>query len=288
MLGAIIGDVIGSYYEGNSTKKYDFPLFTEISRVTDDSVLTAAVAETILSSGSAAEVKDYSHQLRTWGRRYPRAGYGGNFILWLSEERMGPYNSWGNGSAMRVSPVGWAFDEEKEVLRQAELSAMPTHNHFEGIKGAQAVALAVYLARKGESKTMIREVISRTFDYNLYRSWGEIQPDYDFEISCQKSVPEAIIAFLDSDDFEGALRNAISLGGDADTQAAIAGAIAEAFYSGIPEKFMSFVLPRMPGDILKITLSFAEGYLPEKTKQALKEEACFRSEEKPQDCRRRI
>jgi len=276
MLGAIIGDVIGSYYEGNATKSRDFPLFIETSRVTDDSVLTLAVAETILSSGSAAELMDYSKNLRTWGRRYPQAGYGGNFLRWLADGRMGPYNSWGNGSAMRVSPVGWAFEEEQEVLRQAELSALPTHNHAEGVKGAQAVALAVYLARKGKSKTVIREVVSRTFDYNLYRSWEDIQPDYKFEISCQKSVPEAIIAFLDSEDFEGTLRNAISLGGDADTQAAIACSIAEAFYDGIPEKFTAFVLPRLPGDILETTLAFAERYLPKKTTLALREESKLR------------
>jgi len=270
MLGAIIGDVIGSYYEGNSTKDFNFPLFTEKSRVTDDSVLTTAVAETILTRGTATESEDYSEHLRGWGRRYPRAGYGGNFNRWLRNKEMGPYNSWGNGSAMRVSPVGWAFEEESEILRQAELSALPTHNHREGIKGAQAVALAVFLARKGESRTMIREVISRTFDYNLSRNWKEIQPSYNFEISCQKSVPEALIAFLDSNSFEGAIRNAIALGGDADTQAAIAGAVAEAFYGEIPDKFMDFVIPRIPGDIMRITINFTENYLPEKTKQQLK------------------
>ncbi|MCK5735353.1 MAG: ADP-ribosylglycohydrolase family protein, partial [Spirochaetaceae bacterium] len=281
MLGAIIGDVIGSYYEGNSTKDRNFPLFTEISRVTDDSVLTIAVAETILASGTSSGIENYSTHLRVWGERYPQAGYGGRFIQWLEDKSIGAYNSWGNGSAMRVSPAGWAFEEESEVLRQSELSASATHNHPEGIKGAQAVALAVYLARKGESKTMIREVISRTFSYNLHRSWKEIQPDYDFEVSCQKSVPEAIIAFLDSKDFEGALRNAIALGGDADTQAAIAGSIAEAFYGGIPDKFLAFVLPRLPGDILNTTLLFARRFLPMETVEALERESDLRSPDLP-------
>ena len=281
MLGAIIGDVIGSYYEGNSSKDYGFPLFTEISRITDDSVLTSAVAETILTRGAAARVGDYSKYLGIWGRRYPQAGYGGSFMKWLSDMERSPYNSWGNGSAMRVSPVGWAFENEEEVLRQAGLSASATHNHPEGIKGAQAVALAIFLARKGESKATVRDVISRTFNYDLHRSWKDIQPDYGFEISCQKSVPEAIIAFLDSRGFEGAIRNAVSLGGDADTQAAIAGAIAEAFYDGVPEKFTAFVLPRIPGDILETALGFAIKYLPEKSKQALKEESDFRSADNP-------
>lgn len=276
MLGAIIGDIIGSWYEQNGTKDWDFPLFVDLSRVTDDSILSVATAETITRYGERAEIGQYAKELRKWGRRYPEAGYGGSFIKWLSDPAMGPYNSWGNGSAMRVSPVGWAFKDETSVLAQAAFSASPTHNHPEGIKGAQAVALSIYMARQGASKEEIRDELSQRFDYDLARSIEDIRPDYRFEISCQKSVPESIIAFLDSVDFESAIRNAISLGGDADTQAAIAGSIAEAFYGSIPEKFLAFALPRLPMDVLTAAMNFAEKYLPESTGSVLEEELSLR------------
>ena len=272
MLGAVIGDVIGSSYEGFPVKDKNFTLYTETARVTDDSVLTAAVAEAVLLSETEPDKENYSASLRRWANRYPDAGFGGSFYKWFNTPGMGAYNSWGNGSAMRVSPVGWAFDGKDAVFRQAELSALPTHNHPEGIKGAQATAYAVYLARTGADKNEIREKISSDFDYNLYRSWKDIQPDYGFEISCQKSVPEALISFLDSDDFEDAIRNAIALGGDADTQAAIAGAVAEAYYREIPNDIMAFVTVRFPDDLLDTAIAFSEKYLSDKTADALKRE----------------
>ncbi len=261
MLGAIAGDVLGSVYEAQSTKDKDFRLFHELGRPTDDSVLSAAIAEAILEADGSPTRADYARVIRQYGRRYPDAGYGGSFRGWMNDARRGPYNSWGNGSAMRSSAVGWAFGTVEEVLSQAELSAAPTHNHPEGIKGAQAVALAVYLARNGATKDGIREAIERRFGYDLSRTVDSIRPGYTFEVSCQASVPEAIIAFLDSTDFEDALRNAISLGGDADTQACIAGAIAEAFYGGVPPRVLAWVLPRIEAGLLDTLSRFAARWL---------------------------
>ncbi|MDF1561624.1 MAG: ADP-ribosylglycohydrolase family protein [Deltaproteobacteria bacterium] len=228
MLGAIAGDVVGSIHEHARTKTRDFPLFVEACTFTDDTVLTVAVARAILE-GTA-----YRDEVLRLGREHPGAGYGGSFRRWLREEDPQPYGSWGNGSAMRVSPVGLAFTDEASVLREAEKSAAITHDHPEGIKGAQAVALAVFLARQGASKEEIRLRISGDFGHDLTRSVDEIRPGYRFDVSCQGSVPEAILSFLEADDLEGTLRNAISLGGDADTLAAIAGGIAEAFWGGLP------------------------------------------------------
>lgn len=270
MIGAIIGDLIGSFYEGQKAESKDFPLYNEVSRITDDSVLTTAVADAILNGSG------YEEKLRSYGNKYPRAGFGGGFRRWLSNEKSGPYNSWGNGSAMRVSPVGWAYNSVEDVLREAEKTAAPTHNHPEGIKGAQAAALAVFLARSGSSKDEIRQQISATFNYDLSRTIKEIIPDYRFEISCQKSVPEAIIAFLDSNDFEDSLRNAIILGGDADTQAAIACSIAEAFYEEIPEKILKYVFPRIPMDILQICQSFSDKYLGKEKSRLVSNEIAMR------------
>ncbi|HEX8904586.1 MAG TPA: ADP-ribosylglycohydrolase family protein, partial [Longimicrobiaceae bacterium] len=230
MIGAIAGDVIGSVYEQNPAGGPGFrPLVAARACFTDDTVLTVATADAILRGG------DYAAAYRAWGNRHPRAGYGGAFRSWLTVPGAGPYNSWGNGSAMRVSPVGWAFDSEDEVLREAARSAAVTHDHPEGIKGAQAVALALFLARGGATKEEIRREIAARFGYDLSRTVEGIRPGYGFHVSCMKSVPEALVAFLDSDDAEHAIRLAVSLGGDADTQAAIAGSVAEAFYGGIPE-----------------------------------------------------
>jgi len=255
MLGAITGDVIGSFYENNKVKTTDFPLLRDISRITDDTVMTCAVADALISE--KIDGSDFASFMKLWGKRYPNAGYGGYFKRWLGSPHPQPYNSWGNGSAMRVSAIGWAAATEEECLLLAEASAVCTHNHPEGIKGAQAVALAVFLARQGSNKEEIRQKISEHFGYNLERTIEDIRPEYDFEISCQASVPESILAFLDAENFEQAIRNAISLGGDADTQAAIAGAIAEAFWGSVPPKFRAMVIPRLPGDILDIIDRFS-------------------------------
>lgn len=254
MLGAIVGDVSGSVYESDPIKSTDFPLFTPGSRFTDDTVLTVATADAILRG------TDYAGSYRSWGRRYPDAGYGGTFIRWLFKDGMGPYNSWGNGSAMRVSPIGWAFLGEDEVLRDAEASACVTHDHPEGIRGAQAVALAVHLARVGRSKEAIREEVTARFGYDLARTIESIRPTYGFDVSCQGSVPEAIIAFLDTGSFEEAVRAAVSLGGDADTQAAIAGSIAEAFYGGVPMEISEEVLRRIPEEMAAVCVEFTNTF----------------------------
>jgi ADP-ribosylglycohydrolase len=229
MLGAIIGDIIGSVYEWNPVKSHNFPLFSPQARFTDDTVLTVAVADAILHR------KDYARTIWEYGRRYPQAGYGASFAQWLRSGDLQPYGSFGNGSAMRVSPVGFAFDSQDRVLSEAARTAQITHNHPEGIKGAQATALAIWMARQGESKPEIKKQIETRFDYNLSRTLDEIRPHYSFDVSCQGSVPESIIAFLESEDYEDAVRNAISLGGDSDTMACIAGGIAQAFYRDIPK-----------------------------------------------------
>jgi ADP-ribosylglycohydrolase len=199
--------------------------------------------------------------MKALGRKYPRAGYGSNFLSWLFEDEIKPYQSWGNGSAMRVSPIGFYFNTEEEVLREAKASAEVSHNHPEGIKGAQSVALAILLARHGADKEHIRARIMADYGYNLELGIEEIRPAYRFDVSCQGSVPQALIAFLDSSDFESAIRLAVSLGGDADTQACISGAIAEAFYGGVPEEIQLEVRTRLPVDLLEILQDF-EGRPP--------------------------
>ena len=245
MLGAIAGDVIGSVYEGNPIKTTDFPLFGRKASYTDDTVLTIAIAYSIL------EGVDYAISLKNFGRKYS-AGYGANFYNWLHSSSNDPYNSWGNGSAMRVSPVGFAFNSIDEVLKEAQKSAEVTHNHPEGIKGAQATALSIYMARMGESKERIKHEISARFTYDLNRTLDEIRPTYYFRIACHESVPESIIAFIESEDFEEATRNAVSLGGDADTMACIAGGIAQAFYKKIPQEIVSEAKKRIPEELLEI------------------------------------
>ncbi len=254
MIGAIAGDIIGSVYEHRPIKTKEFPLFHPRCRFTDDSVLTVAVADSILTG------RHYVESVRTIGRRYPDAGYGGAFFAWLQGDDPRPYNSWGNGAAMRVSPVGFAFDSEEEVLRHARLTAEISHNHPEGIKGAQATALAVFLARTGSRKAQIRERISREFGFDLQRSVDEIRPSYAFDVSCQGTVPEAIVAFLESTSYEDAVRNAISLGGDSDTLACITGGIAEAFYSGVPEEIRAKVQACLTPDLWEVTEAFCQKY----------------------------
>jgi ADP-ribosylglycohydrolase len=254
MLGAIAGDVIGSTYEARPVKTADFELFPPGGRFTDDTVLTVATAEALLGDG------DYAGAYRRYGRAYPNAGYGGSFYHWLLSEDAGPYNSWGNGAAMRVSPVGFALDTVDDVLAEAARSAAVTHNHPEGIQGAQATALAVFLARFGADKTSIKSAIEERFGYDLARSLDTIRPIYDFDVSCQGSVPESLIAFLESTDYESAVRNAVSLGGDADTMACIAGGIAQAFYGTVPEQIAREVRSRLPAGFLDVLGRFESRY----------------------------
>ena len=235
MYGAILGDIIGSPFEfdrGDKTKEFD--LFTKGCDFTDDSVMTIAVGEAILAVGPEATVKEIEEAVVTnmqdWGKRYPYAGYGGRFRYWLRERNPKPYGSYGNGSAMRVSAVGWLYDSLERTREVARATANVTHNHPEGIKGAEATASAIYMARNESSKEEIKEYIEREFHYNLDRTLDEIRPGYHMDETCQRTVPEAIIAFLESKDFEDAIRNAVSLGGDTDTLGAITGSIAEAFY----------------------------------------------------------
>lgn len=232
MIGAIAGDIIGSAYEGSGRKSKEFSLF-DGCRFTDDTVLTLAVAHKLLRGGSYAEVfQDFFHA-------YPTAGYGKSFIRWARCRSQSPYGSFGNGSAMRVSPIGFAFDTIGDVMSQAKASAEVTHNHPEGIRGAQAVAAAVFLARTGKSKVEIKRYVEAEFGYELDGRLDDIRKSYSFDISCQGSVPQSIVAFLESVDYEDAVRNAVSLGGDADTMACIAGGIAEAFYGGVPDEIAS-------------------------------------------------
>jgi ADP-ribosylglycohydrolase len=250
MLGAIAGDIVGSVYENFRTKKKDFSLFTPFSTFTDDSVLTIAVADAILSS------RDYGQVIKSYARKYPMRGYGAGFLRWMVTPGNRPYNSFGNGSAMRVGPVAHAFSSEDVVLLEAKRTAECTHNHPEGIKGAEATALAVFMARSGSDKQLIREAIENRFGYNLSRTVDDIRPTYQIDLTCQGSVPEAIIAFLDSTSFEDALRNAVSLGGDADTQACIAGAIAEAHYRIIPPEFFQQIKKKLSRALWQKTIEF--------------------------------
>lgn len=254
MFGAIAGDIIGSRFERGKFKSMEFELFTPASTFTDDTVLTVAVADCILHG------LDYAKTVRRYGRSYPLAGYGGTFKKWMYGFVSGPYNSWGNGSAMRVSPIGWAFHDENEVLEQAKRSAEITHNHPEGIKGAQAVAWAVWAARQGASKSEIKETIEHIFGYDLSFTLDEIRPTYEFDVSCQGSVPQAIAAFLESDGFENAIRLAISIGGDCDTIASIAGAIAETYYKTVPAGIVAELEARLPEPFYRIVGEFYEKY----------------------------
>jgi len=254
MIGSIAGDIIGSIYEWNNIKTTDFPLFSSDNFFTDDTVLTVAVADCILHGHR------YADKLREYTLDYPGRGYGGSFLAWAHEIDGRPYNSWGNGSAMRVSPVGFAFNELGDVLEEARRTAVVTHNHSEGIKGAQAVAAAIFLARSGETKKEIKAYIERTFQYDLSQPLDSIRSHYQFDVSCQGSVPQAIIAFLESSDYEDALRKAISIGGDSDTIACITGGIAQGFYSRvsdfIKEKVTEILDPKLNG----ITAEFSKKF----------------------------
>ena len=250
LLGAVCGDIVGSYYEGCSTKDYDFRLFTPYSRFTDDTVCSIGIADALIHDDP------FEGRLQYWCRKYPRAGYGGMFRRWIYSDTMEPYNSWGNGSAMRVSAVGAYGNSLEEVMELAKKSAEVTHNHSEGIKGAQATAAAIYLALTGQSKSEIKSFIEERFGYDLSRSYDDIKRAYGFDVSCQGSVPESITAFLESEDYESAIRKAIALGGDADTMAAITGGIAAAFYGEIPDNILKECWDRLPEEMREIIEKF--------------------------------
>ena len=260
MYGAILGDIIGSPYEfdrGEKTK--DFPLFPPHARFTDDTVMTIAVAEALISAGAGASEEnvktDVVRHMQHWGRHYPRVGYGGLFRQWLAMVGPQPYGSFGNGSAMRVSSVGWLYDSLARTREVARWTAEVTHNHPEGVKGAEAVASAIFLARTGHTREEIRDYIAEVFGYDLDRTPDEIRPTYHMDATCQGSVPEAIISFLESRDLIDAIRNAVSLGGDTDTTACIAGSIAEAFYGCMDEEKEACEI-RLPEEMRAVLAAF--------------------------------
>ena len=262
MYGAILGDIIGSPYEfDQGYKMKDFPLFSRNSEFTDDSVMTLAVADAFLSlppEASEVEIRRFLvRSMQTYGRKYPYAGYGGMFHRWLRDTNPQPYGSYGNGSAMRVSSVGWLFDDLQTVRHMARLSAEVTHNHPEGIKDAEATASAIYLARTGSTKAEIKAYIEANFHYDLSRTCDEIRPTYRHVESCQETVPESITAFLEGESFEDVIRTAVSLGGDCDTLTCIAGSIAEGFY-GVPEQLKQQCRQRLPEDLQKFLRRFEE------------------------------
>ena len=249
ILGAVCGDILGSGYEWHPTKNLNMDLCRKEDTFTDDTVCTIAVADALLNR------KPFDDSLRKWCRKYNYAGYGSAFYRWFSIENGKPYNSWGNGSAMRVSAAGSMANSMEEALDLAKKSAVVTHNHPEGIKGAQATAAAIYLAKTGKSKKEIKEFLQSHFEYDLNRKFKNLQPSYSFDVSCQGSVPESIICFLESEDYEDAIRHAIAMGGDADTMAAITGTIAAAFYKEIPDKILDHCWMRLSPDIKEIILS---------------------------------
>lgn len=275
MYGAILGDIIGSPYEfdmGDKTK--EFPLFSRRSEFTDDSVMTLAVAEAFLDAVDGgvrrpADIPDVDmkkkliRSMKKYGARYPGAGYGVRFSMWLDANDPQPYNSFGNGSAMRVSSVAWLFNTLEDVRHAARLSAVVTHNHPEGMKGAEATASAIFLARTGHSKEEIRRYMGDTFGYALNRTCDEIRPGYHHVESCMETVPEAITAFLEGESFEDVIRTAVSLGGDCDTLTAIAGSMAEGFY-GVPEELKTECRQRLSADLLNVLLRF-DAYLEKQT-----------------------
>jgi ADP-ribosylglycohydrolase len=250
MLGSIIGDIIGSTYEFHNAGNYDFEPFPSGSDFTDDTVLTIAVAEAILNN------KPYGTIIREYANKWPGRGYGGMFSRWYRTSNPQPYNSFGNGSAMRVSPVGWAFDTLEKIIEEAGKSAECTHNHPEGIKGAEATAAVMFLSRTGHSKNEIKDFVQKRFHYNLGRTLEEMKPGYKFNETCQETVPEAITCFLESENYEDAIRKAIWLGGDSDTLACITGGIAEAFYREIPLDWQAHARETLPIELCSVLDTF--------------------------------
>jgi ADP-ribosylglycohydrolase len=262
MWGAIVGDIAGVSFEFEPIKSKDFEFYPtnrrKLPTFSDDTVLTLAVAQHLMTKESLVKL------FHEFVRKEPKRGYGSTFGNWVRAGKTQPYNSYGNGSAMRVSPVGWFYDGLDEVLKGAKASAEVTHDHPEGIKGAQSTAVAIYLARTGTTKDDIKTYIEGTFGYDLSRKLDDIRPTYSFKVSCQESVPEAIICFLESTDFEDTIRNAVSLGGDADTQACIAGSIAEAFYKDIPEVHVKRAISSLPSFFRSIAVKFNQVYVEPK------------------------
>lgn len=256
MLGGIAGDIIGSRFEHAQIKTKDFELFSRQCTFTDDTVHTVAVADSLLTK------TPYQVNFLRYFERYPNAGYGNRFRRWARSSRPLPYGSFGNGSAMRVSPIAWFYDSLDQVLVEALHSAEVTHNHPEGIKGAQAVAGAIYLARTGASKPEIRTFVEGRFGYDLSLTVDQIRPTYGFKVTCQESVPQAITAFLEAEDYEDAVRNAVSLGGDSDTLACIAGSIAEAFFGGVPEGIAGQTMMFLDKPMVEVVTGFSN-YLSE-------------------------
>jgi len=254
VLGAIAGDIIGSAYKWERTKSHDFGLFTPESGPTDDTVLTVAVAAIILHG------KDYAATFRGYGRRYPTAGWGGMFIDWLFSDDAGPYNSFGSGSAMRVNPIGFACETMEEILTEARRSAEVSHNQPDSIKGARAIASCAFLARQGQGKDEIRRFVETEFGYDLSQTLDDIRPSYRFDETCQGSVTEAIIAFLESTDYEDAVVKAVSLDGDADTLVCMTGGIAQAYYNVIPPGIIAEARHRLHDDLLAVVDEFASRF----------------------------
>ena len=268
MIGAIMGDMIGAPYEfDRSPKTKEFPLFSRYTEFTDDSVMTIAVAEALMNTlgqDDDAVKAAVVQSMRRWGARYPEAGYGGNFFWWLRRNDPKPYGSYGNGSAMRVSSAGWLFDTIEATRHAAHLTAEVTHNHVEGLKGAEATASVIFLSRKGYSKDEMRAFVERKFGYDLSRTCDQIRPKYHHVESCQETVPEAITAFLEGDSFEDVIRTAVSLGGDCDTLTCIAGGMAEAFY-GVPDAIRQAGRERLPEDMLEVLDRFETLRAPGRT-----------------------
>ncbi len=253
IIGAIAGDVIGSVYEGYAIKTKDFELFSDMSTFTDDTVLTLAIANWLLENKDSEKV--LSDNLRDFASTYPNAGYGRSFSHWIYEDDVSSYGSWSNGSAMRVSPCAWVANSLEQSQQLSKMSAIVTHSHPEGIKGAQAISDAIYLARTGSSKDEIKRHIESAYGYDLSRTLDEIRPDYGFELACAKSVPESIISFLEAEDFEDTVRNAVSLGGDTDTQAAIAGSIAAAYWE-VPQDICDCTISYLDENLFEVFNSF--------------------------------
>jgi len=259
MIGTIIGDIVGSIYEFDNIKTKDFEFFDKECFFTDDSVMSVAVAEALMNTAEhdyEDEIRDkLVNSMKKWGRKYPYAGYGSKFSGWLQFTDTEPYNSYGNGSAMRVSAAGWLYDDMFMTRYMARMTAAVTHNHPEGIKGAEATAAAIFMARTGASKEEIKAYIEREFSYDLNFTCDEIRPTYRFNETCQQTVPQAIAAFLEGEDFEDVIRTGVSLGGDTDTLCAIAGSIAEAYY-GVPEDLAETAKSYLTEDLLEVVDAF--------------------------------
>ncbi len=261
MYGALLGDMIGSPYEFDRGKKTkDFPLFRKDSTWTDDSVMTIAVADALMAARgkSPEEIREALVQsMRRWGQKYPFAGYGGMFAKWLYAKDPQPYGSYGNGSAMRASAAGWLYGTLEETREAARLTAEVTHNHAEGIKGAECTACVIFLARTGKTKEEIRAYVTSAFGYDLSRTCDEIRPAYRHVESCQETVPEAVTAFLEGNSFEDVIRTAVSLGGDCDTLTCIAGSMAEAYY-GVPEEMKAECRKRIEPEMREVLDRFGK------------------------------